>query len=339
MLQVLKSPIRVAVKKIHVVDKGEFDRELRTLRRIRQLKEPHLISLLAAYKFKDERHLVFPLASGGNLRRFWERQDGAQRTPKLVYWSLQQMCGLATAVHALHNLYDRLKEEDAHGGCRHGDLKPDNILLFDHDDEFNPPCAAGRLVIADLGIAKIHEKVTGDRGEEATTMRATTLAYEAPEAHPKSDRYKLPRSRKYDVWSLGCVLLEFAIWLLYGLDAVDAFAGHRNTKADENTVECPGVFYSIGISNGRPSVRSQVIREMDALLRDPRCGEQTALGALVTVIRAKVLIGDTDGRCTADVLKGDLKEILDKCGGCGDVLESGYLLKSVDGAMDDVFTC
>ncbi|KAL0259223.1 hypothetical protein SLS55_006728 [Diplodia seriata] len=36
-----------------------------------------------------------------------------------------------------------------------------------------------------------------------------------------------PVSRAYDLWSLGCLYLEFATWLIMGSEAIDDFSTHR----------------------------------------------------------------------------------------------------------------
>ncbi len=67
-------------------------------------------------------------------------------------WSLEQMLGLSRGLEDLHDL-----------NCRHGDLKPDNILHFIKD---------GRdiLVIADLGVSKFHIHPYGSEdGEDNDT--------------------------------------------------------------------------------------------------------------------------------------------------------------------------
>ncbi|KAJ0312471.1 hypothetical protein COL516b_001555 [Colletotrichum fioriniae] len=53
-----------------------------------------------------------------------------------------------------------------------------------------------------------------------------TSRYEPPEMD--KDRDKMfpaheTRSRAYDIWSIGCIVLEFLIWLAYGFDAVKKF--------------------------------------------------------------------------------------------------------------------
>ncbi len=64
--------------------------------------------------------------------------------------------------------------------------------------------------------------------------------YEPPEAEVGQNE---PRSRRYDVWSMGCIYLEFAIWLLRGENGLQRF------RRDLQSV---GKFYD---PSGRPTAR------------------------------------------------------------------------------------
>ncbi|RMJ15145.1 hypothetical protein CDV36_005159 [Fusarium kuroshium] len=110
-------------------------------------------------------------------------------------------------------------------GCRHSDLKPQNILLF--------PDArtSGTLKITDLGISKFHTYATINRWDQ-TSAQFVTVRYGPPEfdeLNPGrvkdyvdgSSNQKL--SRRFDIWSLGCVFVEFLIWARLGLGSFYAF--------------------------------------------------------------------------------------------------------------------
>ncbi|KAK1749722.1 kinase-like domain-containing protein [Echria macrotheca] len=300
--KVSELPIRVAVKELGEDDET-FERETQSLFRIRQFDNPHLIRHIAACKVETpypKYYVIFPLASDGDLHAYWKNQDKQPRTPGLIRWSLEQMLGLASGLQDLHRSFPN------GSNCRHGDLKPLNILLFDES-------GTKRLVIADFGIAKIHSKMTAVRTQKETDTRATTKAYEAPEAHKKCKYSLLPRPRVYDVWSLGCILLEFTIWLLYGLEAVEGFASWRPNTWTESR---PGGFYAIK-DDGSPVVSEMVIIAMAQLLKHERCGEGTALGRLVRLIQTEMLVAESKRRSDAPRLVEELGRIV------GDVVQGG----------------
>jgi hypothetical protein len=49
-------------------------------------------------------------------------------------------------------------------------------------------------------------------------------------------------SQSYDIWTLGCVLLEFIIWYLRGWEGVEGFSKERTT--DDNKEIPEDVFFN-----------------------------------------------------------------------------------------------
>jgi serine/threonine protein kinase len=166
-------------------------------------EEHHLIKAIAYYrKGEDLHYFIFPWAELGNLWEFWTSRNKSPETdPDYMIWALTQLTGLASALEALHHM-----ATDTDVNCRHGDLKPLNILCFKTEDghNHNP-----RLVITDVGLARVHNEATRERGKTTTT--AWTIRYAAPELVVDS---KTTRSRRFDIWSFGCILLEFVVWNL-----------------------------------------------------------------------------------------------------------------------------
>ncbi|KAI1148378.1 hypothetical protein F4825DRAFT_102661 [Nemania diffusa] len=180
-----------------------FDREAKTLKAMSYLGTPHLIKFLLAFKqgIRGEnntfevktRGFLFPWASGGNLSSFWMKESPRGQLDMLK-WHLYQLRGLADAIMKLHALH-----------TRHGDIKPANILLFD-----NLQPGQRTLVIADVGLAKVHEYYTRQRLDPTTTTHASTM-----QGPPETSDAETKFSRKYDVWSFGCVLFEFLVWAAF----------------------------------------------------------------------------------------------------------------------------
>ncbi|KAI0097278.1 kinase-like domain-containing protein [Nemania sp. FL0031] len=200
---------------------------------------------------------MFPWANGGNLRDTWQRLDNPHiRNETLVSWVLHQLCGLSSALHCLHNRQ-----------WSHGDLKPENILRLSADDD------PGLLVIADMGLAEFNDKITLERSSTASSTRR----YKDPE-----DTIYPPKivSRRSDIWSFGCVAMEFLIWLLYGCEGLQRFQGESES------------FYSI--IQKRVEVNSTTTQWSDYMMDDdPRCRPGTDLRPLLQLIRTRLLVFET----------------------------------------------
>ncbi|VUC21240.1 unnamed protein product [Clonostachys rosea] len=182
-----------------------YEKELITLEEMTKIGHDHLIKAISAYRRGNEKYFLFPWARGGNLRDIWNKESNS--AGNVVTWALRQMVGLTEGISSLH-----LKN------VRHGDIKPENILFFSENGTGSH--FSGPLVIADVGLAKFHEKYTINR-EIRTTTNSRTICYEPPELTTSPNS---PVSRNYDLWSLGCVFLEFLIWIRFGNSELQKFA-------------------------------------------------------------------------------------------------------------------
>jgi serine/threonine protein kinase len=252
--------------------------EVAILEMIRNLNHAHLIKAIAYYKKGTKHCVIFPWARHGNLRDFW-RKEPPELSQRYLSWVFTQLCGLAGAIERLHHSH----QEQA---TRHGDLKPENILCFDTKDDSSDEQDECILVIADVGLSKCHDKLTELRND-ATRTSSGTIMYEPPETELQP---REPRSRRYDVWSLGCIYLEFIVWLLYGAQELAHF------RQDLSVMGKNTRFYTIEETNGTQGkvARLNIVVEkwINWIRKDPRCPEGTAVRSLVELVVMRMLIAD-----------------------------------------------
>ncbi|KAF4880494.1 Sporulation-specific mitogen-activated protein kinase SMK1 [Colletotrichum siamense] len=276
---------KVAVKEIKNTSKGVVDAvwyaEVRVLQTIRSLGNPHLIHCLAAIERGSDRYLLFPWAGGGSLREYWDATEHEIPTAMTIRELLSQLKGLASALRELHyfgleSAFERTDPDDtldngpkdvaeeysAGTSIRHGDLKPENLLWFLSDDDEAERC----LKIADMGLAKRHAVATQDRSC-LTSTRSATVLYEAPETvYTLSNK---PRSRQYDIWSMGCITLEWIIWILYGNDQLQKFYGDLKGQDKDPNKWVP--YYVINTNGyGPPASLHPEIQSFEVLHHRPR---------------------------------------------------------------------
>lgn len=279
-----------AIKKFF--KKEYFDLERQNLDNLRRqnIKNPHLIQYLAACKLVP--CIIFPWADGGDLKHFWEKYEPKTAQgllqPVLLSWSLRQILGLALAVRDLHYI-----------NCRHGDIKPGNILHFPDEDG-----SLGILKLADFGCAKFHVHATFQRNG-GTSTHAATLVYEAPEAEDPIS-INQPRSRAYDLWSLGCIITEFAHWHLNGNEGLKAFEIERYPREHR--------FYKrINPEDGQPSIVSvhPAVDNMIENLNNHELYRGSVLEKVVRLARENLLVIEPYHRMKADDLCERLEEIIE----------------------------
>lgn len=162
---------------------------------------------------------------------------------------------------------------------RHGDIKPENILVFKNDSSL-----LGTLKLGDLGRAKKHDFSTVSPRRRATDEGYGTQEYEPPEASLSKSK---ARSRTYDIWSMGCIIFEAIYWLLYGIE---------EKKAQENgtTSETPqGTRYWVPDPNCTREPKAKVnpitARTINNML-EKELKRETALRHLLLLVRDHLLV-------------------------------------------------
>jgi serine/threonine protein kinase len=284
-------PQFVAVKEIlpqDEKDRGTVARnwvnEAKALAKVNSLSQNHIVRFITAFcryhKDQKEYYLMFEWADGGNLRNLWNTMPRPNRQLSIVKAAIEQLLGLAEALRACHYL-------DSKGSnYLHGDLKPENILWY------QDTIGIGNLKIGDLGIAKGHNLVTEDRPYKTITPYGTRR-YEAPEVLTglkiKYEGQSIDRrSRLYDIWAMGCITLEFIIWLLYGLEGLDMFNESIDGPFEGNT---PFYEEKQELGGKLATVHAKVVEWMDLMAEDPICQKYTtALGDLLDLVRTGLLV-------------------------------------------------
>ncbi|KAL1602347.1 hypothetical protein SLS60_005763 [Paraconiothyrium brasiliense] len=279
-------PRFIAVKKMIPDDPKtlakDWWKEVYALERLKPKKHKHIVRFITGICFEGihdaDYIMMFEWADGGNLQNLWERSP-QKPTLSAIYIkeACEQIHGLADALGTAHYL-----DTANRYSIRHGDLKPANILCFTSHGHFPT------LKIADWGLAKEHSQPTEFR-LYASTARYGTKRYEAPEVKKALESEFLtvrnereaqdPRSRLSDIWAMGCIALEFLIWLLYGYDELARF---KKTIPDRKPF-----FETV---NGSESLLPVVQKWINHMEQEPLCGKGTALGDLLECIQHGLLV-------------------------------------------------
>ncbi|KAI1370128.1 kinase-like protein [Hypoxylon crocopeplum] len=289
----------VAVKEIFA-DFKEYRDEIQALKRFsgHQLGHAHLIRLLMALQYDGRYFLVFPLAHG-NLVDLWRQKVMSPTTPQHVEWVLEQCLGMTDGLRNVHhhqpswidNRKPLGKEASLNYKDRgiHGDIKPENILFFSTRE------GNYRLVISDFGLARFHSalSVSNIAPERVSGL---SLTYRPPEFD-----MRLPISPAYDVWSLGCVFLEFISWLLVGYDKTRWIFKEARRKDDdpspgrvtEDALDQKDKFFNI--IDGRPVVKPSVTVWINQLRALDTCNP--SIKAFLNLIEGRLLQPDHSRRC------------------------------------------
>jgi hypothetical protein len=249
-----------ALKEIDTHDEEIYRQEFAALQKgfIHSQKEPHLIKLLLTFTHGSKYYFLFEWADG-NLEEYWEKHpEPSERTLAKSQWAAKQCLGLASALKQIQGRAtwqnqrrssslgslsppSDVPSDDEREWGRHGDIKPNNILWFSsyggEDDH---------LVLSDLGLTRYHSNVTRSLVRH-THIEGCTWPYRPPEMDMPGQHI----CQKYDIWSLGCVYLEFCIWWLKGLTAVRIFEGERAEKVEAKGVVVEDNYFVISHPGGK----------------------------------------------------------------------------------------
>lgn len=274
------------------------------LNSIAQRDHPHIVKLLATYRYRGKYHLLFPWAPC-NLRVYWGTNSNPGWNRTSVLWMLEQLEGLTCGLYEVHNFkINKAKptlstvqtpdptrllvpgtvtdisvaaEDYLYG--RHGDLKPENILWSNEIIGVDP---MGVLQIADFGLGRFHGRAS--RSQMLAKSSIASPTYEPPEI-PLNEKV----SRAYDIWSLGCVFLEFITWRLGGRLLLGEFERLRLVDGGDDITN--DKFFTV-INYNKPGqdavVRKEVLDWIQILLQHPRCSG--AMSQLLAIVRDDMLV-------------------------------------------------
>ncbi|KAH7378818.1 kinase-like domain-containing protein [Pyrenochaeta sp. MPI-SDFR-AT-0127] len=181
--------------------------------------DDHIVKLIKAYGHGESINLIFPRAwtNLDHLLRDTVFRYGEKRGARLELANAwKQLLGIARALKKIQGFGDGA---DSRGGnvedrlCIHFDLKPDNILVERED---------GNWLITDFGQAALTQRRRGMTPRIGGHFG--TDAYAPPEIEDTNMEF----GRAYDIWSLGCIMLEVTTFMVIGyagLKGVGQFQG------------------------------------------------------------------------------------------------------------------
>lgn len=252
---------------------------------MKKIGDDHLVKIIAAYKHKGLYNFVFPCAKTNLEVYLRNSHSGPSQDPKLILehsiW--RQFLGVA---RGLHKVLDCEEPNVGHARSRFGyhlDLKPANILVE----------ADGKLVITDFGQATF-KNLAGATSSKVVGMGGT-IAYAPPEIDRRGE---IKQNRRYDIWSLGCILVEICSFVVKGSHAVLELDSTRLNKSPGTNFTDDSFFRRNPRTNTyylKPEIISWVQR-LPQSTSDARC---TAFLNEVLLLALQMLNVDVDLRLTS----------------------------------------
>ncbi|KAI8677918.1 Protein kinase domain-containing protein [Fusarium keratoplasticum] len=300
-----QQPVCFAVKRTMSVD--DYIQEIDLFDKLgienRDSLSNHLIPLQLTFRHGRDYYLMFPWADG-NLKELWRQRTANPEDLDQVRWFIAQCSGLCRGLGKIHHLSTQLSHEGVNLGNakqmilggkewgRHGNIKPENILWFE-----NYKGEQDLLVISDFSLTQFNSAHARSKVQQNQIL-GFSGTYRAPDLHLETQ----PISQNYDVWSLGCVFLEFLSWFLFDYEeAVNVFTQARVDGSLNGDVK-EGTFFSVenGL-NGTPrkaTLKKSVVEWIEKLHKTPQCTEP--LHSLLDLIQFTMLVPNPHERWKCD---------------------------------------
>ncbi|KAL9610884.1 MAG: hypothetical protein Q9167_004425 [Letrouitia subvulpina] len=203
------SSVPLALKVVRKEEKHKWKILMREVETLQARVHEHIVPLLSSWshpsleseRLVEKLYLLFPYSST-NLEDWLNLNEppkdwcevGLKELKEYIYTVMESLCD---AVAYLHKAVEGLISS-------HHDLKPSNILLFGKDWK-----------IADFGRTHLIRLSQGSDTEGISGLG--TYDFHPPEYWDSlGNKADLRHGRAFDVWGLGCIILELATIAVYG---------------------------------------------------------------------------------------------------------------------------
>ncbi|CAG9962894.1 unnamed protein product [Clonostachys byssicola] len=159
--------------------------------------------------------LIFEYAEHGTLLDLYlESQPPSFPEDIKAFW--EGITGIAKGLHTIH------KQPGYQDGLHH-DIKPSNILVF--SKEYSEGKLVYHFKISDFGASYL---IPTNATAEAIN-RGTTRIYAPPEIY-LGDSVQYIVGPTLDMWSIGCIIMEAAVWLVFNERGRQDFRSKRKEE-------------------------------------------------------------------------------------------------------------
>ena len=222
----------------------------------------HIQQIHAAFQHRGNVYLIQPHFKG-SLVNLLESELHHPLLGRQLTWVAKQSHGIARSLEAIHQVIrDR---QGVHAPRRYGTLQAEDILWFQEGEELE----LDKLKIARIDtLRKVHRSTSvffpGFSGEYETyvppeliaPLNMSTLRQDISNDGPTHALTELLRYRSVcpesDIWSLGCIFLDFATWCLSGCDGYEEFSQMRAEEMDQGCWYRSDHFFKFDESNYDP---------------------------------------------------------------------------------------
>lgn len=187
----------------------------------------HIITYYGGFVHGNSHNIILEYADRGTLENFMRRTDRPSTfRDTLMFWKR-----FVDVTHGIMTIHGKIGNESSASQLLNGlhqDIKPANILVFGANGTSPYDC---HFKIADLGLTRF--KPVSQQNDPSDLDAFGTRAYGAPEtfrSHVATESSPLKVTPAVDIWSIGCVFSEVAVWANDGWDRLAEYRRRRSIE-------------------------------------------------------------------------------------------------------------
>lgn len=228
-----------------------YNQKISGFRSVRQAES--VIKFYGSYIHGENYNILLEFADKGSLEEYFRRESPPSRGGDIIkFW--EALFQLIKGLKAIHSAREYVSSSMllalSADVCRgHFDVRPDNILVVSNGAETSD----WLFKFADFGASNVRGEISENRLPKANEMKDTPtygkqlassggiiadLFVEAPECYLpyNSDEQSAGSSNKItwptDIWSLGCIYSEAAMWIADGFKGLEDYRKQRMADTD-----------------------------------------------------------------------------------------------------------
>ncbi|KAH7409341.1 hypothetical protein BKA64DRAFT_393873 [Cadophora sp. MPI-SDFR-AT-0126] len=212
-----------ALKSFFARDSKYYLSEIDTYQKLAQSGNPSLVHYYGSYEQDDTYNIVLELADRGSLEQYLSYcQPPTAGLDIIQFW--QSLFKIVWGLVCIHEV----------GGSPylrgvHSNIKPATILVRDNSlgSQYG-----WEFKLGGLGNCKFSSN------GNFPIKSALTYSYGSPECYLKGQEPSVNFNQNFDIWSLGCIFSEVAVWVASGYHGVQNYRILRATEADHELGDC-----------------------------------------------------------------------------------------------------
>ncbi|PVH88884.1 hypothetical protein DL98DRAFT_565731 [Cadophora sp. DSE1049] len=203
-----------------------YKNEVNAFRRLKRSQTSSLIGFYGSFIQGHTFNIILEYADQGTLEHYFSDTSPPSRGVDIInFW--ESLFRAIWGLKCIHEVDGRGASEGPqilHGF--HQDIKPANFLVCSNGDSsrYN-----WQFKLADLGLSHFN-KITEGLGIAIANDTQGTRTYGAPECYrgdDYTDRGNIKIEQRVDIWSLGCIFSEAAIWIAHGYNGLEDYRKSR----------------------------------------------------------------------------------------------------------------